>query len=277
MTKHLISAIDEDGAEKIVSGLVTELSGSTSGSKFGFSYSITWEFFPGDFELVDAGDIIRLRECDIHTDISFGWSFDLSNISFLPNICIPRICIWIPFVGWSCTPKLCIDWPTIGFTVPLPTIVSEVSVDFSVQVEHDLAASQWVIKGVVNPLPSDIDIIDVEGTAVAAKQDFEDALGIELGDIPGIGPFLEDTIDWILSTVLDSIDDLLEFLSTWLSDSLRLHPVLGIGFELHRVDEIFEILPVSGSEPAVTVRITDLDAEITSDKELVVSADIAVP
>jgi len=53
--------------------------------------------------------------------------------------------------------------------------------------------------------------------------------------------------------------------------------VLGIGFELHRVDEIFEFLRASGSEPAVTVRITDLDVDITSDKELVVSADIAVP
>ncbi|GAG62426.1 unnamed protein product, partial [marine sediment metagenome] len=187
---------------------------------------------------MDSGDIIRLREWDIHTDISFGWSFDLSNI--LPDICTPRICVRIPFVGKVCTPRWCIDWPTIGFTVPLPTIVSEVSVDFSVQVEHDLAASQWVIKGVVNPLPSDIDIIDVEGTAVAAKQDFEDALGIELGDIPGIGTFLEYATDFILSTVLDSIDHLLEFLSTWLSDSLRLHSVLGIGFELHRVDEIFE-------------------------------------
>ncbi|MGB6895074.1 MAG: hypothetical protein WBF37_03900 [Dehalococcoidia bacterium] len=272
MTKHLISAIDEDGAEKIVSGLVTGLSDSTNGSKYGFSYSIAWEFFPGDFELMDAGDIIRLREWDIHTDISFGWSFDLSNI--LPDICTPRICVPLPFFGKVCTPRWCIDWPTIGFTVPLPTFFSEVSVDFSVQIEHDLGASQWVIKGVVNPITLDIDIVDWADTARVL---FEDTLGAVLNGIPLIGPFLEDTIAWILSTVLDLIDDLFEFLLTVLSDSLGLHPVLGIGFELHRVDEIFEILPVSGPEPAVTVRITDLDAEITSDKELVVSADIAVP
>lgn len=272
MAKHLIAAIDEDGAEKIVSGLVTGLSGSTSGSKYGFSYNISWEFIPGDFELVDAGDIIRLREWDIHTDISFGWSFDLSNI--LPDICTPRICIKIPFVGTVCTPRWCIDWPSIGFTIPLPTIVSEVSVDFSVQVEQDLVASQWVIKGVVNPLTLDIDIIDLADTA---KDLFEDTLGAVLSGIPLIGPFLEDAIAWILGTVLDLIDDLFEFLLTALSDSLGLHPVLGIGFELHRVDEIFEILPASGPEPAVMVRITALDVEITSDKELVTSADIAVP
>ena len=73
------------------------------------------------------------------------------------------------------------------------------------------------------------------------------------------------------------IDDLMEFLLTALSDSLGLHPVFGIGFELHRVDELFEILPASGVEPAVIIRITDMDVEITSDEELEVSADIAVP
>lgn len=274
MAKHLIAAIDEDGAEKIVSGLVAGLSDSKSDSALGFSYEIAWEFFPGDFELVDSGDIIRLREWDIRTDISFGWSFDLSNI--LPDICTPRICIKTWF-GKVCTPRLCIDWPTIGVNVSLPTIVSEVSFDFSLQIQYDAAANQWVIKAVVNPLTADIDIIDVANTAVAAKRKFEDSLGIKLSNIPLIGPFLEDAADWILSEVLDSIDDLLESLSTWLSDSLRLHPVLGIGFELHRADEIFEILPTSGTEPAIMVRIIDLDVDITSDRELVVSADITVP
>jgi len=272
MAKHLIAAIDEDGAEKIVSGLVEGLSGSTSGSKYGFSYSIAWEFFPGDFELVDAGDIIRLREWHVHTDISFGWSFDLSDI--LPDVCTPRICVWVPFVGTVCTPRVCIDWPTIGFIIPLPTIISEVSVDFSMKVEHDEVASQWVIKGMVNPLTLDIDIVDYADTA---KQLFEDKLDAKLSGIPGIGPYLADAIAWILGTVLDLIDDLFEFLLTALSDSLGLHPVLGIGFELHREDEIFEILSASEPQPAVTVRIADLDAEITSDKELVVSANIAVP
>lgn len=274
MAKHLIAAIDEDGAEKIVSGLVTGLSDSKSSSAFGFSYNIAWEFLPGSFELVDSGDIIRLRECDIHTDISFGWSFDLSNI--LPDICFPRICFKTWF-GKVCTPRWCIDWPTISVPFSLPTLLSEVSFDFSVQIQHDPAANQWVIKAVVNPLTADIDIIDVAGTAVIAKEKFEDSLGIKLSDIPFIGSYLNDATDWILSEVLDSIDDLLEFLSTWLSDSLRLHPVLGIGFELHRADEIFEILPTSGTEPAVMVRIIDLDVDITSDRELVVSADIAVP
>jgi len=271
MAKHLIAAVDEKGAEKIVAGLVSGLSGSKSGSEYGFSYSFAWELFPGGFELVDAGDIIRLREWDIHTDISFGWSFDLSDI--LPDFCLPRVCVKIPFVGRVCTPRVCIDWPTIGFTISLPTIVSEVSVDFSVTVEHDVPASQWVIKGLVNPFTVDIDIIDLADTA---KELFEDTLGNVLSQIPGIGPFLTDAIAWILGTVLDAIDDLFEFLMTAISDSLGLHPVLSIGFELHRVNEIFELVAASGPEPAVTVRITSLDAEITSDKELVASADIAV-
>lgn len=279
MAKHLIAAIDEDGAEKIVSGLVTGLSDSESDSAYGFSYSIAWEFFPGNFELVDSGDIIRLREWHIHTDISFRWSYDLSDI--IPDIEIPPVCVDIP-TPWGtirvCTPGYTlVDWPTISVRVPLPTIVSEVSFDFSLQIQHDSAANQWVIKAVVNPLTADIDLIDVEGTAVAARQEFEDALHLELSNIPGIGPYLDTVTDWVFGAVLDLIDDLLECLSTWLSDSLTLHPVLGFGFELHRVDEIFEILPASEPEPAVTVRIADLDVDITSDKELVISADIAAP
>jgi len=273
MAKHMIAAIDEDGAEKIVSSLVTGLSGSTSGSKYGFSYSVAWEFFPGDFELVDAGDIIRLREWDIHTDISFGWSFDLSNI--LPDVCTPQICFWVPFVGTVCIPSVCIDWPTIDLSISLPIqIISEVSVDFSMKVEHDDVASQWVIKGMVNPLTLDIDIFD---WADMAKQLFEDKLSAKLDALGIVGSLLAEATAWILGTVLDLIDDLFEFLLTALSDSLGLHPVLAIGFELHRQDEIFEILSAFDSQPAVTVRIADLDAEITSDKELVVSADIAVP
>ncbi len=272
MARHLIAAADEEGAERIVTGVLSALSGSDSGSFLDFTYSFAWELVPGSFELVDAGDIIRLREWDIHTDISFGWSFDLSNI--LPDFCIPRACVKIPFVGKVCTPRVCVDWPTIGFTINLPTIVSEVSIDFSLKVERDVAAGQWVIKGLVNPFTLDIDIVDLADTA---KQLFEDKLGAAMRDIPGIGSYLADAISRILGTVLDAIDDLFEFLMTAISDSLGLHPTLSIGFELHRVDEIFEFLAASGAEPAVNVRITALDSQITSDKELVVSADIAVP
>lgn len=272
MATHLIAAIDEEGAEKIVSGLVTGLSGSTSGSAFGFSYSIAWQFVPGGLDLVDAGDIIRLSEWDIHTDITLGWSFDLGTI--LPEGCVGGWCVDLGWFGELCVPEVCIDWPPIGFSIPLPTIVSEVSVDFSVVIEFDPGPHDWVIKGVVNPLTLDIDLIDLADTIT---QLFQDTLGDELDDVPGIGPFLSDAIAAILGTVLDLIDDLAEFLLTALSDSLGLHPVLGIGFELHRVNEIFEIVPAAGLEPAVNVRITDMDVEITSDEELVASADIAVP
>lgn len=267
-----LAAVDEDGAERIVSGFVTGLSDSKSDSAYGFSYNISWEFIPGDFELVPAGDIIRLSEWHIHTDISFGWECDLNNL--LKRICIPEICVDLPFIGTVCSGGWCLDWPTISVTVSLPTFISEVSVDFSVKVEHDIAASQWVIKGAFNALTTDIDIIDLADTA---KRLFEDTLGDVLSGVPYIGPYLEDVIEQILDATLDSIDDLDRDLRKWLSESLGLHPVLSIGFELHRVDEIFEILPASGPEPPVTVRITDIDVEITSDKELVVRVDIAVP
>ena len=268
---HLVAAVDEDGAETIVSSVATGLSDSTSGSALGFSYSVAWQVVPGDFELVDAGDMIRLREWDLHTDISLGWSFDLSTI--LPDVCIPEVCVWTPF-GEACTPSWCIDWPTIGVDFSLPTIVSEISVDFSLQIYRDPAAAQWVIAGVVNPFTLDIDIIDLADTAAEL---FEDTLGAVLSSVPGIGPFLSDAISWILSTVLDLLDDLMEGVVTALSDSLQLNSLLGIGFELHRVDEVFELVSVAGSEPAVNIRIASLASEITSDRELVVSADVAVP
>lgn len=272
MANHLVAAIDEDGAEAIVSGLVTGLSGSTSGSASGFSYSVAWEFFPGQFELVDANDIIRLREWDVHTDISLGWEYDLSEL--LPDFCVGGGCVDLGWFGEVCLPEICIDWPEIDVDFTLPTIVSEVSVDFSVAVEYDAGANQWVIKGAVNPLTLDIDVVDLADTIA---QLFEDTLGDVVNDIPGIGPYLEQVISAILSALLDIFDDLGESLLTALSDSLGLHPLLAVGFELHRVDEVFEIVPAAGPEPAVTVRITDMDVDITHDKELVVSADIAVP
>lgn len=272
MATHLIAVIDEAGAENIVSGLVTGLSGSISDSALGFFYDIAWEFFPGEFDLIDAGDIIRLREWDIHTDISVGWEFDLSDI--LPDFCVPEVCVDLGWLGELCVGGWCIPWPEISVDFDLPTIVSEVSVDFSLQVEHDILASQWVIRGMVNPFTLDIDLIDLADTIAEL---FEDTLGDEIDDIPGIGPFLAEAISAILSLLGDVFDDLGEALMTALSDSLGLHPVLGIGFELHRENEIFEILDAAPPEAAVTVRITDMDVDITSDEELVASADIAVP
>jgi hypothetical protein len=273
MAQHLIAAIDEAGAEKLVSKVVTSLSGKvTPGSMYGFKYNLSWNFVPGDFELVDAGDIIRFREWDIHINISFSWSIDLDDI--LPNICIPEICGTIPLVGTVCTPSWCNDWPAITVSVPLPTLVSEVSIDFSLKVEHDIPAAQWVIIGSVNPFTLDIDLVD---SADMAEELFKDTVKDKLSAIPDIGQFIGYAIAWIMSDVLDSVDDLLEFLNTALSDSLKLHPILGVGFELHRVDELFRIVPAVGAEPAVIVRIIDLDAEITADEELVASADIALP
>jgi hypothetical protein len=271
MAQHLIAAIDEAGAEKLVSKIVTGLSDSVKGSKYGFDYNLSWKFVPGDFELVDAGDIIRFREWDIQINISFSWSIDLDDI--LLKICTPEICAPTPF-GDVCLPSWCIDWPAITVNVPLPTLVSEVSIDFSLKVEHDIPVAQWVIVGTVNPFTLDIDLVDLADTA---KELFTNKVKDKLSAIPDIGSFIGDAVAWIMSNVIDLVDDLMEFLNTALSDSLNLHPILGVGFELHRVDELFKIVPAAGVEPAVIVRIIDLDAEITADEELVASADIALP
>lgn len=276
MAQHFIAAIDEDGMTDILAGIASGISGSTSGSSGAFGYSLAWEIFPGDFDLIDADDIIRFREWDIHTDISFSVTIDLDDI--LPDICTPEICVpyWTPWGGWdeACTPTWCIDWPSKTFSVSLPTLVSEISADFSIDVSFDAGAHQWVIKGLVNPVTLDIDIIDLAGTIEEA---FHDSIGAVISGIPGIGPWLDDAIGWILEAVIDSFDDLSEAIFTAISDSLSLQPVFGIGFELHRVDELFTLVAASGAEPAVRIRITDLDAEINADEEFVVSADIAVP
>jgi hypothetical protein len=156
----------------------------------------------------------------------------------------------------------------------LPTIVSEISVDFSVRVEHDIGDHQWVIRGLVNPITLDIDVVDLAGTAVEL---FKDKLGGALDDIPYIGSYLEDAISWIIENVVDLIDDLLEIIIRAISDSLRLHPKLSVGLELHRVDELFEVVPANEEARAVIIRISDMDAEITSEKELVVTVQIEVP
>ena len=51
-----------------------------------------------------APDVVRLQNITIGTD-SLNFTFGIDLGEFLPEFCIPQICIPIPFIGRICTPQ----------------------------------------------------------------------------------------------------------------------------------------------------------------------------
>ena len=258
-------AADETAATRLVafgqSILGTQsTSGSGSLGPFTASYSASASFSGGTVDLI-APDIIRNTNGTLNYALNFTFSLDLNQI--LPNFCLPRVCINIPFIGRVCTPRICISWPTISVPVSHSGTIL-FTADFRLNTR--LSGSDWIVEIIVVGVP----FLQLGPVAVAILSAIGIALAAVVVGIPFIGPFLAGAV--IAITALIGIAGLTGFLGTILTPF-----VSGLTFQLYRQPRLFVVIPAAPPDAAVDILIDSLTASVVSsdEDELVLEADIS--
>jgi hypothetical protein len=262
----ILIAADETAATKLVNAAEAALgtigdSGSGSLGPFVATWGASVSFAGGTVDLI-APDIVRLQNVTMNYTLNFSFGIDLGEI--LPEFCLPRICIRIPFIGRICTPRICIDWPTISVPINYSDSLT-FTADFRPVVAMD--GSDWVIKIEIVAVP----FLQLSPAAGAILTAIGLALAAILAPIPFIGPFLALAVAAILATV--GVAGVLGLLGAILTPF-----VSGLSFQIYRHNKALEILPAAlPLDPAVVVMIDSLAAAVQSsdEDELVVTADIS--
>jgi len=259
-------AVDEQGADQLLDtaiGLIPPQNASGSGSlgPFVASYSASATFSPGDVDLIAPGTI-RIADFELHWLLGFSFGIDLST--FLPDFCLPQVCVDIPCVGKVCTPKICVDWPTISVPVSFSDFL-RVTADFGLSVT--LSGGMWRVAAVVQGVPS-LQFGLVTAALLAA---ISLALTPVLLAVPFIGPFLALAANAILLAI--GIAGVTGFLGPILTPF-----VAGMQIPIYNQPQTFQALPAAGAlDPAVFITLDSVGALVTSDTEdeLVLEVDIS--
>lgn len=266
MAKEIVAALDESGATKLVHDAQTALGtvgDSDSGSlgPFTANWGASASFSGGSIDLIPA-DTIRIDSMQMNYNLNFSFSVDLSD--FLPDFCLPRVCIPIPFDGRLCTPRICVDWPTI--TIPFNYSDSlTFSADFKLDVYLD--GTDWKVDIVVDGVP----FLQISPTAAAILAALSLAVAAALAPIPFIGPFLAAAALVIINTI--GIAGVLGLLGAILTPF-----VSGLRFNVYEQPQLFNVLPAAGPlDPAANITLDLVESEVrgSDEDELVFSADIS--
>jgi hypothetical protein len=261
----VIAAVDEGGANDLLrdaEATLGTLSGSGSGSlgPFVATWSATASFSEGAADLI-APNVIRVANVRMDYTTNFTFSFDLSSI--IPDFCLPRVCVDIPFIGRVCTPQICINWPTI--TIP-------VSHSSFVRFTADLNPSVTLVGGVwkVDLAVAGVPFLQLGPAATALLLAIGGIATVVVSTIPFIGPFLAIAVGAI--TALIGIAG-----ATGLLGLILTPFVTGLRFTVYEQPQVFEVLPAAGPDPAVNVTLTAISAAVvsTDEDELVLNLDFS--
>jgi hypothetical protein len=262
----ILVAADESAATQLLHDAETALgtisrSGSGSLGPFNANWGASAFLAGGAVDLI-APNIIRIANCELHYNLHFSFSFDLSNI--IPDFCLPQICIHIPFIGTVCTPTICINWPTITIPVNFSDVVRFTS-DFSLNAH--LSGSNWLIDVVIVGIPS----LQISVAAAAILAALGLAAAAILAAIPFIGLFLAGAVLAITAAIgIAGITGLLgPILSLFVS---------GLTFNIYRQPRTFNVLPASlPLDPAVNINLDLITASVnhSDEDELLIAVDIS--
>lgn len=262
----ILAVADENAATKMVQigqtilGTVGD-SGSGNLGPFNANWSASVSFSGGAVALREP-DIIRIENCSLNYSLNFNFSFDISDI--IPDFCLPRICIRIPFIGRVCTPRICIDWPTVNIPVSHSSSVL-FSSDFRLLSRLD--SGEWLIDIEIVGIP----LLQLSPAAVAILSAIGIAAAAVLSVVPFIGPFL--AIAALAITAAIGIAGITGLLGPILTPF-----VSGLTFNLHHFNQQFEILAfASAIDPQVAISVDTLSARVQSsdEDELLLEADIS--
>ena len=262
----ILVAADEPAATELLHDVEAALgtvsrSGSGSLGPFTANWSASAFLAGGTVDLLTP-NVIRVVNCELHYNLQFSFSFDLSSI--IPDFCLPQICIRLPFIGRDCTPTICINWPTITIPVSFSDVV-RFTADFTLNAR--LSGSTWLIEAVIVGLP----FLQISPAAAAILAVLGVAAAAILAAIPFIGIFLAAAVLAITAAIgIAGITGLL-------GPILGLF-VAGLTFTIYRQPRIFNVLPASGAlDPAVNIRLDRIAASVsrTDEDELLIEADIS--
>ncbi|MEH6829460.1 MAG: hypothetical protein V7661_01355 [Sulfitobacter sp.] len=263
----ILVAADENTATDLVTAAVNTFgalssSGTDSLGPLNANWTAGVSFIPGGVSLREP-DIVRLSNMQVNFSASVGISIDLND--FLPDFCLPRICIRIPFVGRVCTPEICIDWPTIN----LPTVSHSGNLNFTSDFRAltSIDGSDWKVEIEIVNIPN----LSLDAFTTVLIAGLVSATALALLAVPFIGPFLA------LATVAIGAIFTVAALTGLLGPILSLF-LSGLAFEIYKQPRVQEILPANGlTDPQVAIRIDSLGAAVESsdEDELVLTADIS--
>ncbi len=264
---NLLVALDESAAGDLLTVGQNTLgslsaSGNDSLGPFDANWNANTAFSGGTIALLEP-DIIRIADLSIDFSASIGFAIDLND--FLPEFCLPRVCVRIPFIGEVCTPRICIDWPVIPIGPVSHSGSLDITADFKVKAEMD--GTDWKIIVVIDEVPElSLDVISTAILVVLTA-----AISAALLLVPFIGPFLALAGAAIAATLgVAAITGLLGRILTPL--------ISGLEFEVYRRPQIQTVIPDAGpADPVVNIRVTSLTSAVQSsdEDELVIKADIA--
>jgi hypothetical protein len=262
----ITAAIDEPAADDLLDtavGLVTipPASGNGTLGPFVAAYNASAALSPGDVDLI-APATIRIDDFRLDWNLAFSFGIDLST--FLPDFCLPRVCVNIPCVGRVCTPRVCVDWPTVSVPVSFSDFV-QVTADFGISITE--SGGVWKVEAVVQGVPN----LQFGATTAALLAAISLAVTPILLAIPFAGPFLAIAVNAILVAI--GIAGITGFLGPILTPF-----VSGLRIPIYEQAKNFEAIPAAGAtDPAVFVTIDDVRADITStdEDELVLAIDIS--
>ena len=262
----ILVAADEAAATELLHDAETTLgtlsrSGSRSLGPFNVSWSASAFLAGGAVDLI-VPNVIRISNCELHYNLHFAFSFDLSNI--IPDFCLPQICVHIPFIGNVCTPRICVNWPTITIPVNFSDVV-RFTADFTLNAH--LSGSNWLIDAVIVGIPN----LQISVAAAAILAALGVAAGAILLGIPFIGPFLAGAVVAITTAIgIAGITGLLgPILSLFVS---------GLSFNIYRQPRVFNVLPASlPLDPAVNINLNSIAASVshTNEDELLIAVEIS--
>ena len=262
----IVVAADESAATELLHDAEAALgtktkSGSGSLGPFNASWSASAFLAGGTVDLI-APNVIRLANCELHYNLNFTFSFDLSNI--IPDFCLPQVCIKIPFIGKICTPGFCVNWPTITIPVSHSDLV-KFTADFTLNAH--LSGSDWLIDVVIVGIPN----LQISAAAAAILAAIGVAAAAVVAAVPFIGLFLAGAILAITAAIgIAGVTGLLgPILSLFVS---------GLSFNIYKQSRIFNVVPAMGAlDPAVNIRLDSVGASVshTDEDELVIAVDIS--
>lgn len=262
----IVVAADESAATELLHDAMATLgtqtrSGSGSLGPFNANWSASAFLAGGTVDLIPP-NVIRLANIELHYNLNFTFSFDLSSI--IPDFCLPQVCIRIPFIGRICTPTFCVNWPTITIPVNFSDVV-RFTADFTLNAR--LSGPNWLIEAVIVGIPN----LQISVAAAAILAALGIAAAAVLAVIPFIGPLLAGAVLAITAAIgIAGVTGLLgPILSLF---------VAGLILPIDDIPRIFNVLPASGAlDPAVNIRVDTLAASVsrTDEDELLIEADIS--